>query len=86
MYIDELIGPDTVNTIPEATMHAFIDHGTVSTTIDRNLSLTHQQWDMLQTCGVDIEEVAHKLEEEGLGAFVQSFEELMESLDQKSKG
>jgi transaldolase len=86
MYIDELIGPDTVNTIPEPTMHAFIDHGTVSTTIDKDLTLTHQQWDMLQTCGVDIEAVAHKLEEEGLRAFVQSFEELMESLDLKAKG
>lgn len=85
MYIDELIGPDTVNTIPEATMHAFIDHGTVSPTIDKDLAITHQQWAMLQSCGVDIGAVAHKLEEEGLQAFVQSFEELMESLDQKSR-
>lgn len=86
MYIDELIGPDTVNTIPETTMHAFIDHGSVSTTIDRNVDRAHQQWAMLQTCGVDTDAVAHKLEDEGLRAFVQSFEELMESLNEKSKG
>lgn len=85
MYIDELIGPDTVNTIPEATMHAFIDHGSVASTIDKNMSLAHEQWSMLHTYGVDTDAVALKLEEEGLRAFVQSFEELMQSLDQKSK-
>jgi transaldolase len=84
MYIDELIGSDTVNTIPEATMHAFIDHGTISATIEKDLIRAQQQWTMLQTYGVDTDEVARKLEEEGLTAFVQSFEELMESLHQKS--
>jgi transaldolase len=85
MYIDELIGKDTVNTIPETTMHAFIDHGNVSATIEKNLDEAQRQWAMLQTCGVDTYAVAQKLEEEGLKAFVQSFEELMESLAQKSK-
>lgn len=84
LYIDELIGPDTVNTIPEATMHAFIDHGNISPTIEKDLARVQQQWAMLQTCGVDTDSVAQKLEEEGLRAFVQSFEELMESLHQKS--
>ena len=86
MYVDELIGPDTVNTIPESTMQAFIDHGTVMTSIDKEVSSAQQQWSMLQACGVDIDAVAQKLEEEGLKSFVQSFEELMESLDHKSKG
>jgi transaldolase len=85
MYIDELIGKDTVNTIPETTMHAFIDHGNVSATIEKNLDHAQQQWAMLQTCGVDTYAVAQKLEDEGLKAFVQSFEELMESLAQKSE-
>ena len=85
MYIDELIGKHTVNTIPEATMHAFIDHGNVSATIEKNLDEAQRQWAMLQTCGVDTYAVSQKLEEEGLKAFVQSFEELMESLAQKSK-
>jgi len=84
MYIDELIGPDTVNTIPEATMHAFVDHGTISATIEKDLAKAQQQWAMLHSCGVDTDSVAQKLEEEGLKAFVQSFEELMESLHQKS--
>jgi transaldolase len=84
MYIDELIGPDTVNTIPEATMHAFIDHGNVSATVEKDLARTQHQWSLLQTYGVDTDAVAQKLEEDGLKAFVQSFEDLMESLDQKS--
>lgn len=85
MYIDELIGPHTVNTIPEATMHAFIDHGSVSTSIHKDVSVSRQQWSLLSECGVDVQEVALKLEREGLDSFVQSFEDLMESLRQKSK-
>jgi transaldolase len=84
MYIDELIGKHTVNTIPEATMHAFIDHGNVSTTIEKDTSLSKIQWDLLATCGIDVNEVAQKLESEGLESFVQSFEDLMNSLQQKS--
>jgi len=84
MYIDQLIGPHTVNTIPEATMHAFIDHGIVSTTIEKNISQSQLQWNLLSDCGVDVNAVAEKLESEGVHSFVQSFEDLMESLHQKS--
>jgi transaldolase len=65
-------------------MHAFVDHGTISATIEKDLAKAQQQWAMLHSCGVDTDSVAQKLEEEGLKAFVQSFEELMESLHQKS--
>lgn len=85
MYIDELIGAHTVNTIPEATMHAFIDHGCVSTTIDMDLARAQDQWSLLQDYGVDVVSVAEKLEKEGLDAFVQSFENLMDSLMKKSR-
>jgi transaldolase len=85
MYIDELIGRHTVNTIPEATMHAFIDHGQVSTTIGKDIQRARQQWEQLAECGVDVNDVALKLEIDGLDAFVQSFEDLMDSLVLKSK-
>ena len=84
LYIDELIGSHTVNTIPEATMHAFMDHGKVSTTIQKNIAQSQNQWDLLGKCGVDVNEVSEKLEAEGLQSFVQSFEDLMDSLQKKS--
>ena len=66
-------------------MHAFIDHGCVSTTIDMDLARAQDQWSLLQDYGVDVVSVAEKLEKEGLDAFVESFENLMDSLMKKSR-
>lgn len=84
MYVDSLIGPDSVNTLPDATMVAFADHGTVARTVDTDLVDMHRIWSDLDRVGVDVGEVARKLEHEGLASFAASFDDLLAALDQKS--
>ena len=80
LYVDNLIGPDTVNTLPEATLEAFEDHGTVRRTIDADLDRAAADLDELAAVGVDLAEVAEVLESEGVAAFAKSFDELLETL------
>jgi len=84
LYVDTLIGPHTVNTLPDATIEAFADHGTVARTIDVDVDDAARQWDALGTVGVDLDDVAAKLEREGVASFQKSFEELLEALAQKA--
>lgn len=84
-YVDSLIGPQTVNTLPESTMEAFDDHGTVATTIRENLDLAHQQWHELASIGIDMNGVADLLEREGVAAFQDSFTSLIASLHNKAQ-
>lgn len=83
-YVDGLIGPDTVNTVPESTLTAFLDHGTVARTVDSSPSGDDDRWAGLAAAGVDMDEVANQLEEEGLAAFSASFDELLEALEAKA--
>lgn len=85
LYVDQLIGLHTVNTLPDATLNAFSDHGTVKRTIDVDVDIAHHQWAKLQEIGIDVDEVAHNLEAEGVVSFVKSFEELLEALSDKAK-
>lgn len=80
LYVDDLIGPDTVNTLPEATLEAFEDHGSVTRTIDADLDEAVAAIDGLAEAGVDLAEVAEVLEAEGVAAFAKSFDELLETL------
>jgi len=84
LYLDQLIGPDTVNTIPDATLEAFIDHGTVERTIDQGVSHAELTWRQLAEVGVDMDDVAAKLERDGVASFQKSFEELIEALRAKA--
>lgn len=84
LYVDQLIGPDTVNTIPESTLESFADHGTVARTIDVNLDDANALWGELPTMGVDIDAIAVKLEDEGVASFIKSFEDLIDALNQKA--
>ncbi len=84
LYVDELIGPDTVNTMPEATIAAFEDHGTLARTVDRDVDAAHQVMDDLAAVGVDMADVSRTLEHEGVAAFSKSFDELMTTLEQKA--
>jgi transaldolase len=83
-YVDSLIGPDTVNTMPDATVAAFLDHGTVERTLDTDFAADHAVLDALGEVGVDMADVSRVLEEEGVAAFSKSFEELVEQLEQKA--
>jgi transaldolase len=86
MYVDNLIGPNTVNTLPDATIEAFTHHGTLARTVDADLPAAHQAWDNLTRVGVDLADVARKLEEEGVSSFTKSFDELLAALREKAAG
>jgi transaldolase len=84
LYVDNLIGPDTVNTMPEATLDAFMDHGTVARTIDQGIDQARAVVDGLAPYGVDFADVARVLEDEGVAAFAKSFDELIQALTDKA--
>ncbi len=84
LYVDSLIGPDTVNTMPEPTMEALLDHGTIARTVDAGLEEAHQALDDLGRVGVDMADVGTTLEEQGVAAFAKSFDELLQSLTDKA--
>ena len=84
LYVDELIGPDSVNTLPDATVEAFADHGTVSRRVDVDIDESHRVWAALPMLGVDMDDVARQLEREGVISFQKSFDELIAALSEKA--
>ena len=84
LYVDTLIGPDTVNTLPDATLEAFEDHGTVARTIDADPGAAHAVLQAVSDAGVDLADVARVLEDEGVAAFVASFDDLLADLGAKA--
>jgi transaldolase len=84
LYVDQLIGPHTVNTLPEATMEAFADHGQLARTIDAELDQAYDCWQRLADVGVDMDDVAGQLEREGVTSFQKSFDELIAALETKA--
>jgi transaldolase len=85
MYVDELIGPHSVNTLPDATMEAFSDHGSIAETITNNVDGARKVLDELSRLGIDMSAVAHQLENEGVVSFQQSFNDLLAVLEAKRK-
>jgi transaldolase len=83
-YVDGLIGPDTVNTLPEDTLEAFDDHGTLERTVDAGLADADRVWAALAEVGVDMDDVAVQLENEGVDSFQKSFDELITALETKA--
>ncbi|MCP5027148.1 MAG: transaldolase [Actinomycetia bacterium] len=77
LYVDELIGPDSVNTLPDATLEAFIEHGAVTRTVDVDVDQARAVLDRIAELGVDLGEVSTKLEVEGVSAFSESFDGLL---------
>ena len=84
LYVDTLIGPDTVNTMPEATLDAFADHGTPARTVDADPAAAQAVLDALAAVGVDLADVAQVLEDQGVVAFSKSFDELLDALGAKA--
>jgi transaldolase len=84
LYVDELIGPDTVNTLPDATIEAFADHGTLTRRVDADVDAADAVWQGLADVGVDMDDVAATLEREGVASFEKSFDELLAALEAKS--
>jgi transaldolase len=83
MYVDELIGPDTVNTMPPATLDAFRDHGVVNRTVDSGVGEARGQLTRLAELGVDLDAVTGKLQDDGVAAFAASFDSMLDSIGQK---
>ena len=84
LYVDTLIGPHTVNTLPDNTIEAFADHGNLGRTIDADLAQAEADWAALTAVGVDLDDVAAKLERDGVASFQKSFDELIDALAAKA--
>ncbi len=84
LYVDSLIGPATVNTMPEDTITAFVDHGVLARTVDADPAEAAGVLDKLKEVGIDIDDVEHTLEDEGVSSFSKSFDELIQSLTDKA--
>src|SRR5262245_19835530 len=85
MYIEELIGPDTVDTVPPATLAAFREHGEVRRSLDADIPAAHRQLQELAQVGIDLREITHQLETEGVELFDKSFASLLETLEQATR-
>jgi transaldolase / glucose-6-phosphate isomerase len=84
-YVEELIGPETVDTVPPQTLAAFREHGEVRRSIDENVEGARRQLKQLAEIGVDMGQVTEELEVEGVDQFVKSFENLLATLRKKAK-
>jgi transaldolase/transaldolase/glucose-6-phosphate isomerase len=83
MYVEELIGPETVNTMPPKTIDAFRDHGRVAHTLEKDVEDARLTLENLVELGIDLDEVTDKLQKDGVEAFSRSFEDLLATLEQK---
>ncbi|XP_057486299.1 uncharacterized protein LOC130772472 [Actinidia eriantha] len=84
LYVAPLIGPDTVSTMPDQALQAFIDHGIVSRSIDSNVSEAEGIYSSLEKLGIDWGYVGSQLELEGVDSFKKSFDSLLDSLQEKA--
>jgi transaldolase len=84
LYVEELIGPQTVNTMPEETIQAFQDHGRVSETLEDGIEEARRTFQRFAEAGVDYDDVTLTLEREGVEKFADSFAELREGIRAKS--
>jgi transaldolase len=85
MYVEELIGPDIVNTMPPQTITAFADHGAVKRTVDVNVDESQRQIDALEQHGIHMRDVTDKLLVDGVASFQKSFDALLAGLQKKTK-
>ena len=83
-YVEALIGPNTVNTIPLETLEAYRDHGDPSLRLESNVEQAYEVMSELHEVGIDINKVTKKLEDDGVEKFIHSFDKLMEVLIKKS--
>jgi len=83
MYVEELIGADTVDTMPPATIDAFRDHGVVDKTVDRKVAAAEGLLKEIEAVGISVREVTDKLLVDGIASFQKSFDELIAGLESK---
>jgi len=83
LYVDELIGAQTVSTMPEHTLQAFREHGTVAQTADRHIDDAHRLLRELNHVGIDVERVGAQLQEDGIALFVKAFDDAVAIVEEK---
>ena len=84
-YVEALIGPDTINTLPLETIEAFKDHGKAADHLENNLLKATQELQQLKDNGINIDDIAQKLEEEGVQKFNKAYDSLLKAIDSKKK-
>jgi transaldolase len=84
LYVESLIGPSTVNTMPEGTLEAFENHGSLHRTVDHDPSAAADALARLADAGIDMKDVEQTLEDEGVNSFSKSFDELLQMLTDKA--
>jgi transaldolase len=84
LYVDSLIGPDTVTTLPEATIAAFEDHGRLARSIDSGVEQARDTIHELRVAGIDLEDVGLTLEREGVASFHDAFQHVLGALESKA--
>ena len=82
-YVEPLIGPETINTVPVETLNAYRDHGRPQLSLEQNISRAYHTLNKLSLVGIDLERATQQLEEEGVEKFVSALERLMLSLREK---
>jgi transaldolase len=85
-YVDNLIGPDTVNTLPPKTLEAFRDHGKVMVTVDKDVERAAEELERIEGLGISLKEVTGQLEKEGVDKFAQSFHNLLQTVEMRVPG
>lgn len=85
LYVESIIGKDTINTLPMETIDAFRDHGKVTETLTQNVDEANKAMDELAKIGIDIDEITRKLENEGIEKFNQAYEKLLKSIDNQKR-
>jgi len=85
LYVDELVGPETVNTVPPKTLDAFKDHGKASLTLMRGVDEAQAAIDILEKKGISMDVVTQELEDEGVKAFADAFTGLLETIETRRK-
>jgi len=83
VYVQELIGPDVINTMPEQTLRAFADHGAITRTLDRDPGGAERVLDQAREAGVDLQAVTEELEREGVQSFCDSYHQLLDCIQTK---
>jgi transaldolase / glucose-6-phosphate isomerase len=86
MYVEELIGPDTVNTMPPATLEAFRDHGRPRASLEEDIEVARDTMEVLEQVGISMTEVTEKLLEEGVRLFAEPFDKLLDALGHRGAG
>lgn len=84
-YVEALIGPDTIDTLPLETIEAFRDHGVAKDDLENNLMKATQELEKLKENGINIDEITQKLEEEGVQKFNKAYDSLLKAIDSKKK-